>query len=339
MLIREITSAEKNDFNAVATHPLQSWEWGEFRQSMGLKVIRLGVFDDKKMVAGYQATVHPVGKTKYSILYLPKNALPDKSVIEALIKIGRENNSIFIKTEPEVQKNSGFSAIDQFFKDNGFISAKSIFAKYTLTIDLNRSEEELLANMHPKTRYNIRLAQKQGVKVVEDNSDKAFADYLNLHFETTKREGFYSHSHTFHQKMWEVLKTAGIAHLMIASFKGQPLTAWILFTFNNQLYYPYGGSSREHKEVMPSYAMMWEAMKFGQKNHCRTFDLWGIPGPDPDPKDPWYGFHRFKMGFGPKMVEYIGAYDLILNKPLYTLYNLADRARWLILRLKSRLPL
>lgn len=338
MLIREVDIKEKEAFNKVAVHPLQSWEWGQFRESLGLKVMRLGVYDESKLIAGYQATFHLLGKTKYSILYLPKNAMLDKNVIEAFVKIAKEENAVFLKTEPEIPKNSGFSAIDDFFKQQGFIPSKSIFAKYTLMIDLTKSENELLVNMHPKTRYNIKLSQKQGVKVIEDNSDKAFQEYLKLHFETTEREGFYSHTHLFHQKMWEILKPAGIAHLMIASYQGKPLTAWILFTFNNKLYYPYGGSSREHKEVMPSYAMMWEAIKFGQKNKCQTFDLWGIPGPNPDPKDPWYGFHRFKMGFGPSLVEYIGAYDLVFNQPLYSLYNLADRVRWLYLKAKSKLP-
>jgi lipid II:glycine glycyltransferase (peptidoglycan interpeptide bridge formation enzyme) len=338
MLIREVLEEEKTAFNKLAPHPLQAWEWGQFREKLGLKVIRLGVFDDKKLVSGYQTTIHPIFKTKYTIAYLPKSPLPDKSLLEALVKVCQKENAIFLKIEPQVFKKSGFGAIDNFLKTQGLIPAKPIFSPYTLLLDLTKDPDELLAKMHPKTRYNIRLAQRHGVVVVEDNSDQAFASYLKLHFETTKRDGFYSHTPLFHQTMWQILKPAGIAHLLLAKYQGTVLAAWMLFVFNNCLYYPYGGSSRKYKEVMASYALMWQAIKFGRQNHCRTFDLWGIPEPNPSPQNPWYGFYRFKIGFAPQPAEFIGAYDLVLNQPLYTLYNLADRGRWFLLRLKSKLP-
>lgn len=338
MIIREVLPEEKEAFNSVAAHPLQSWEWGEFRENLGQKVIRLGAFEDKKLISGYQLTIHTVPKTDYTILYLPKGPLPDKAMLETLAKIGKEEKAIFTKMEPEIPKNSGFDNINDFLLKNNWQPGKPIFSKYTLWVDLTKSEEELMTNMHPKTRYNVHLAQKHGVVVEENSSPEGFKTFLKLHFETTEREKFYSHTPLFHQKMWEALSPAGIAHVLIAKYQNIPLTAWVLFTFNNQLYYPYGGSSRDHREVMPSYAMMWEAMRFGKKNKCQNFDLWGVPSPDPQPSDPWYGFHRFKMGFNPKLVEYIGAYDLVLNQPLYTLYNLADRARWLYLRAKSKLP-
>ena len=113
------------------------------------------------------------------------------------------------------------------------------------------------------------------------------------------------------------------------------LVAWILFVFKDSLYYPYGASSSEHRETMASTLMMWEAIKFGKKLGLKKFDMWGALGPDPDQLDPWYGFHRFKQGFRPEPIEFIGSYDLILNSPLYFLYKISDKVRWILLRIKK----
>jgi len=338
MLIREVLEEEKTVFNRLALHPLQSWEWGEFRARIGQKVRRLGVFDGKKLISAYQVTIHQIPHTDYSVVYFPRGPLPDKTMLEALTKIGREENAIFVKMEPAIQKKSGFAEIDHFLKANNCRPGKPIFSKYTFWIDLTKKDADLLSAMHPKTRYNLRLAQKYGISVSEENSQEAFETHLKLHLETAKRQGFYSHTADYHRKMWEVLFPQKIAHLLIARYKGKPLVSWILFVFNNVLYYPYGGSSREYREMMPSYAMMWEAIQFGKKQGCSLFDLWGSLGPDPSPSDPWFGFHRFKMGFSPTLIEFIGAYDLVLNPPLYRLYHLADTVRWLFLRLKAKLP-
>jgi len=89
---------------------------------------------------------------------------------------------------------------------------------------------------------------------------------------------------------------------------------------------------------MPTYALFWEAMKFGKKKGYKIFDLWAALGPDTTPKDPWHGFHRFKAGFGGKLIEFVGTYDLVINPYLYPFYNLANEIRWQFLKLKARLP-
>jgi len=85
--------------------------------------------------------------------------------------------------------------------------------------------------------------------------------------------------------------------------------------------------------------MYLEAMKFGKKLGLTTFDLWGSLGPNPNTNDPFYGFHRFKEGYGGRLVEFVGSYDLILNHPFYSLYHAIDKLRWKLLNLKRKLPL
>ncbi|NMA29760.1 MAG: peptidoglycan bridge formation glycyltransferase FemA/FemB family protein, partial [Candidatus Pacebacteria bacterium] len=213
---------------------------------------------------------------------------------------------------------------------------RSLFTRFTFYLDLNLSEEELLAKMTSKTRYNTRLAMKKGVKVFEDSSEQGLEDYLKILEETTKRQAFYAHSPEYFRQMWQIFKGSNIMHILKASYENQILVVWVLFVFNNVLYYPYGASSSKHRELMASNLMMWEAIRFGQKQKCQSFDMWGALGPNPDPKDPWFGFHRFKRSYGGQLIEHIGTYDLVYNYPIYKIYNLAENWRWKFLRFKKK---
>jgi lipid II:glycine glycyltransferase (peptidoglycan interpeptide bridge formation enzyme) len=332
MLIREVYADEKEKFNQVVTHPLQSWEWGEFREKTSLKVIRIGQYDKDILTKGLLLTIHPLPKTDFNIAYLPKSIMLNDKLLEAVKKVGQDNNCLFVKIEPNVQNGK------QFFLDKGCVYGRPLFTKYTFQIDLTKDEPSLLNSFKSKTRYNIGLAERKGVKVEEDNSLKTFEQYLKLTFETTKRQKFYAHDIDYHKKMWQTLHASGIARLLKASYKNEVLATWILFVFNNVLYYPYGASLRKYKNAMASNLIMWEAIKFGKKLNCHTFDLWGSLGPEPDPKDPWYGFHKFKEGYNPKLIEFIGTFDLIINPKWYPLYTLADSLRWKYLKLKALLP-
>lgn len=332
MIIREVLATKKDQFNQVVSHPIQSWEWGEFREKTGIEVVRLGVFDEDQLKAGYQLTVHPLFKLSRAIIYFPKGPLPDKIMLEALKKIGLQKKAIFIKLEPNVGSKQ---KITEFLLANGCRTGQPLFTRFTFQLDLTKTEEQLLAGMKPKTRYDIRLAQRHGVEVIKDNSQKAFEIYLKLLLETTRRQRFYAHTPQYHRLLWETLASTDIYHLFLAKYKGRSLAAYVFFTFNNVLYYPYGASTRIHREVMAPYALFWEAIKFGKQKGCRVFDMWGTPGPNPDPKDPWFGFHRFKEGFGAQLVEFVGTYDLVIDRFCYSLFNLANTFRWKFLRLRS----
>jgi lipid II:glycine glycyltransferase (peptidoglycan interpeptide bridge formation enzyme) len=291
----------------------------------------LGEFDGQRITAGYQLTIHPLPFNNFHLAYLPKSLVPSPEIFASLKEIGRQYNCIFVKIEPNALPEE--KAI-KLLNDNCFLG-RPLFTKYTFQIDLNLSEEQLLTNMKEKTRYNLRLAQKHGVVIHEDNSPQAFAAYLRLTQETTKRQRFFAHSPRYHQLMWETLQPPGLAHLLTATYQGKILVTWILFLFNNILYYPYGASSDENRETMASNLMMWEAIRWGKANNAKIFDLWGALGPNPNRRDPWYGFHRFKEGYGGKLVEFVGTYDFVIDNRFYSFYNTLDKARWKFLRFKS----
>lgn len=321
MDLRPITEKQKNQYNKLVTHVIQSWEWGEFRKQMGLPVLRYGLYKNGKLQVAFQLTLHHIPFTKKFVCYLPKGPYPDKDLAQALKKIGHENNCAFIKIESHVEvPSSKFQVPSDFIK-----SSKPLFTKYNFIIDLTKSEEELLKSMYPKTRYNIKVAQKHEVKIEERDDDEAFEIYLKLYFETTKRQGYYGHNEHYHRMVWQTLKDADMAGLLIAFYKHQPLTAWILLNFKDTLYYPYGGSSKNHPEVMANNLVAWEAIKLGKKMGLKKFDMWGALGPNANTSDSWYGFHRFKQGYGGQLVEYIGTYDLVFDYPLYWAFTAIDK--------------
>lgn len=339
MSIISVPVKDKKYFNRLATHPLQSWEWGEFRLKTGIDVLRLARIVQGKMVETAQVTFHPLPFTKWNIGYLPKCGIPSPEMLEELMRVGKTNKCIFIKIEPNIPVAEKLQLLSLITSYPLNPSPHPLFTKYTFQLDLSKSEQELQRALHPKTRYNIKIAQKHGVAVAEETTDTAFSSYLKLLKETTIRQKFYAHNAQYHLHMWNTLHPAGIAHLLTATYKTeggtQLLTAWVVFLFNNVLYYPYGASSDMYRKVMASNLMMWEAIRFGKKNGAVLFDMWGALGPNPDPSDPWYGFHRFKQGYNPRLVELVGSFDLAINPFLYSLYNSVNNVRQFILKYKA----
>jgi len=340
MRVAEITPQDRIEYNRLVTHPLQSFEWGEFRKEEGIKIVRIGFYDENKLKSGFTLSIHPIPKTKWNIGYLPKGTFPNKELLKILKETGKKYNCIFIQLEPnEIHSQEN----DKILLDLGLKkAAHPLFTKYTFILDLSKSEDELMASLHPKTRYNIRVAQKHNVIISEKNTTESFQKYLEITNETTKRQGFFAHTDEYHRLQWQVLShTSKIpynelsSHLLVATYNKKILVTWVLFVFKDSLYYPYGASSNEHRETMASTLMMWESIKFGKRLGLKKFDMWGALGPEPDEHDSWYGFHRFKQGFRPQPVEFVGSYDLILNKPLYFIYKISDKFRWVLLKLKK----
>jgi lipid II:glycine glycyltransferase (peptidoglycan interpeptide bridge formation enzyme) len=338
MTIKKITENQKKAFNKAAAHPLQSWEWGWFREKAGNKIVRLASYSNSKLVDTLQLTLHSIPFTNFKIGTFLKGPKATKEMIKALKDLAGKENLIFIKLEPNVVasslKQGERERIIKTLKDSGCVPGKTLFTPTTFWIDLSPSEEELLKSFHSKTRYNIHLAQRKGVKVAEDNSKQAFEKHIQLTRETVERQGFYAHTEDYHRLMWKVLNQdmvrsgqAPIARLLTARYKNEIITTWILFVWKDFLYYPYGASSDKYKNVMANNLIMWEAIRYGKSLGLKTFDLWG--------REPGKGFTKFKEGYGPKVIEFLGTWDLVTN-PLYWLYRMAESLRWLILHLRVR---
>ena len=299
----------------IATHPLQTDAWRSFRKAWGNEILetKYGII-----------TLHKVPLLNKKIGMFIRGPKPEKAMLADLKRIARQNNLIFIKLEPNVATST---SLKKLLIMQGAVAGKTLFTPTSYWINLAKSEDELLKSFKPKTRYNIRYAEKAGVRVKEDNSDRAFDAYIKLMRETVKRQKFYAHSETYHRLMWKFLKKANIANLLTATYKNKIIAAWVVFRWRDFLYYPYGASTHTKKNVQASSAMMWGAIKFGKEHKLRTFDLWG--------REPDKGFAKFKEGFNPQVVEFIGTWDLIIDKNLYKIYRVLEKIRWVILRTKS----
>ncbi len=342
MITRILYNEEKDAYSRVITHPIQTWEWGEFQELEGHKVYRLGIFDQQKLISGYTLSFHKIPHTDFSIGTLLRGPKINKDMIENIGKIGQNEKAIFIKIEPdEIEKV--YDNKNQLIKNKSIVlnypslvtSPKVAFYPHSFVVDLKKSEDELLAEMSPKTRYNIKLANRHGVTISHSTRDEDFEIYLKMLFETTRRQGFYLHSENYHRHQWSILKKTAISEIFLASYQNQTLAAFMIFKIKDRLFYPYGASLDTHREVMAPTLLMWEVIKYGQSLGLKSFDMWGSLAPDANPTTPGFGFHRFKQGFGGNLVQFTGTYDLVINQQYYKIYNYIDKYRWKLLRLKA----
>jgi len=325
-----VTKEYKTEFNRLAGHPLQTWEWGEFKAARGAKVVRLGRFQQDKLVEAWQFFIHrlPLGQ---KLIYWPRGRLFTADQLAQLVDQARQAQALMVKIEPYVVDNrpnmGQIKALQKRFSLTP--SPQPLFPKYTLRLDLTQGEERILANLHPKTRYNIRLATRRGVKVVEDTSLTGVKEFVRLISLTTKRHRFAAHSPDYYQDMFKAFAGSGTLRLLKAVYQGKTIAAWILFDWQDVLYYPYGASDYAYRRLMASNLLAWQAIKLGLNTGKRVLDFWGTAPPDFAPNHPWAGFTRFKLSYGASYYRLVGSWDLIIKPIHYRLYNLAySLRRW-----------
>lgn len=280
---------------------LQGSSWGEFQMKVGRTVLRFG---EVQVIE----TLLPFGK-KY---WLVPRGVPTGEVVNE----ARTRGILFLRYEPSISQ----SII------SGSKSTIPVSPPATLILDLTKSEEQLLNEMHEKTRYNIRLAERKGVVVSQLQN---FDEFWKLMEETAKRDTFRTHEKNYYQTMVETLQSEPCKiELWAATWQGKTLAAGIWIYFGDTVTYLHGASSSEDRNVMAPYLLHWEVMRDAKKRGCKTYDFWGIaPQKKIAGTESWGGITRFKTGFGGAVVEYPGTYDLPISKFGYTLYTLLRKIR------------
>ena len=309
---------------------LQSNEWAEFQESTGRKVLFLGVEDNWSALVIKQ--VLPAGQ---NYLYVPRGPVFSgkmNGALEDFLSVIRDSataeKSLFIRIDPFYNDNYDIGIknfIDLKFIDTG----RSVQPKINLVINLDRSEEDLLADMHEKTRYNIRLAQKHNVFVKIstreelDNNKKIFWQLIS---ETTKRQKIRSYEKKYYDKMIESFYHEGtqdhskaFGRIYFAYYKDKPLGAAFVVFFGKRVTYLHGGTSLEHKNTMSPYLLHWEIMRSAKKEGFSEYDLGGID------EQRWPGITRFKKGFGGMAEQYPNAIDMPVAKVKYSLYKISRK--------------
>lgn len=183
-------------------------------------------------------------------------------------------------------------------------------------------EDTMKAAMHKKTRYNIGLAEKKGVRV-ERAGVEALGDWYELYRQTALRDRISIHSEKYYRDLFQF---APNLTLWLARFEGQILAGNIVLIQGTTATYLYGASGNEHRNFMAPYALQWAAMRDAQNQGCLDYDLFGIP-PSDDPQHPMHGLYRFKNGFGGVRVHRPGAWDWVLRPFVWRVWTAADRLR------------
>jgi lipid II:glycine glycyltransferase (peptidoglycan interpeptide bridge formation enzyme) len=200
-------------------------------------------------------------------------------------------------------------------------------------IDLTVPEDELLARMKQKTRYNIRLAARKGVVVRVGTQDDLPMLY-QMYAETSLRDGFAIRAEDYYRRLWEIFMTQDepTCRPLIAEVEGEVVAAVMLFWFAGRAYYLHGMSRAIQRNKMPNFLLQWEAIKAAKNAGCGVYDLWGAPEIFAEDDSMW-GVFRFKQGLGGEVLRTLGAYDLPIRSTLYQIYtkvlpNVLDVMRW-----------
>lgn len=300
--------------------------WAEFKNKYGTPAITAG---------NVIYTVHKIPFSSYNYAYCPRVS-PFDINFDDLKESLKDNDCIAIHFDvPNIIKGSDKEKeAVEIFEKHCKISPRDEFAKANFLIDLTKSEEELLSSLHKKHRYNLNYAKKNGVTVRETKDDGDLDIFCNLYKETGLRQKFYYRNNRYLHTMWDVFKKEGLAKLLIAEHKSEPLAAWILLSYGDVLYYPYGGSTEKMKNLFASTVLGWESLMLGKRMGLKTFDMWGASADLNDTDDEYHGFSIFKSKFGAEHVVYIDSYDMVLNENLYKAFNFANNLRWKLLKLR-----
>lgn len=313
---------------------LQSWNWGQFHQSLGHKIFRLGFYQHNQLQG--LALLIKVKAKRGTYLECPGGPVIDwhkKSYLDVFIKeikkIAVQEKLDFIRIRPNILATVENS---QKLKSQGFIKAPMhLHAETTWILDLDKSEEELLKNMRKNTRYSIKKAQKLGVKVKKTTDKQAVSLLYQLQMEAVKRHKFTPFSQAYFLKQLQAFKDDHQIQLFKASYQGQVLAISFIIFYGPEAIYHYSGSSNQLRHIPASYLLQWQAIKEAKKRHLKRYNFWGI-AKDDHPQHRFAGVTLFKKGFGGRQLDYLPAHDLPL-KPTYWLIYLFEALRRKLRRL------
>lgn len=297
-------------------HLLQSWSWGDLKHRHGWLPER-ALVQNASGVAMAQVLFRSRGPI--SMGYIPRGPLiagdaealwPE--LLTVLDDMARRHRAISIFMEP----NEPLPLNGSFF-DHGVVRGPDhIQPERTVMVPL-LDDEELLGQMHQKTRYNVRLAGRRGVQFraltpIREN----IALFYQLMQDTAQRNEFGIHSLDYYADFMELFGESAV--LMGAWSKEGNLAAMLISAlFGDEAIYMYGASSTQHRAHGAAFALQFEVMKWARARGAKRYDLWGIPAQDPESQsdkhanriagtrgEDWRGLYRFKVGFGGNVISY-----------------------------------
>ncbi|MBP9694789.1 MAG: peptidoglycan bridge formation glycyltransferase FemA/FemB family protein [Candidatus Magasanikbacteria bacterium] len=297
---------------------VQSVHYGEFYQKINEKFWIIGVYDEDKLVGG--GLVVSTHAKRGSFLYVPYGPLFANEIREEamsvwvnfLKKFGRDQKYNFIRVSPffSIKKEN-----NDLFKRNGFRAAPMhVLAETTWLLNIEKNEEELLAEMNKNHRNLIRRCQKEGVKIEQTNNQKDIEKFNILLDETTKRHKFHRFSRKYVEAEFGSFAPHNEAIILNAYLNDGTLDASaVIMFYGTMACYRHGASIGRDKHAPTSYLLQWEAIREAKKRGCTLYNFWGIAPENSTKAHPFFGITHFKKGFGGKQRDLIHCQDIPLS--------------------------
>ncbi len=294
---------------------LQSQYWFDFQEKIGKKVFWVRTDSNQALIV--ENNLPLVG----DYFFIPRgpvfgsNKKDNQKLIEAIKVKAQEEKVGWIRFE--LQRKEDLELI----QDKLIKSKKNHQPAETVMLDLKQSQEDILAGMKQKTRYNVRLAKKKGVQVRVSKNEKDLDVFWKLVQETAKRDGVSFHGKNYYQKMVEAIPSENLELLLASDKKGETIGAVLVSFFGGVATYLHGASASQHRNLMANYLLQWEAIKRAKEKRMESYDFFGIAVEENQEK--WAGITRFKKGFCAKCepVVFPGCWDLVLRSGKYIIYR------------------
>lgn len=308
----------------------QAWFYGEWQEMAGRKARRFEIKKNSEIAGFFQVIKYPLFAGK-NILYIPHGPVlqnADNNFIKEfhkkLIEISKEENAVLARFDsyPALENLNKY-----FRKVSDYAYASAYFQpKREWILDIGKTESDLLNGMHPKSRYNIRLAEGKGVKIeiIESDFEKYFEDFYRLMEKTAERNDFKLHPETYYRNILKNCEENKNAFLVLAKYGNEVLAVNVILLFGETAYFVFGGSSDEHKNLMASHLSHWRGILEAKTRGCGIYNF-GAVSSGGDEK--FEGISIFKKRFGGRNLEYSDSYDLVFQPVWHFLYDLKKKYR------------
>jgi len=311
----------------------QSLEWVKVKDSWTNEVVLAE--DEKGNIIGSLSVLIRKIPIFGNLMYSSRGPVCDihdekvlKQLTDGVKELAKKYHAFVLKIEPDIKSDDKefreiVTKLGYKIKDDAKDFSEEIQPRYVFRLDIKgKTEDEIFAGFHQKTRYNIRLATKKGVTVKEGTKED-LKDFHKIMVETGSRDGFIIRSLEYFEKMYDELAPEHMK-LLMAYYEGKPISGVIPIMYGNKTWYLYGASSNEYRNVMPNYLLQWEMIKLAISRGDDIYDLRGVSGVV-DESHPQYGLYRFKKGFGAEFTEFLGEIYIPFKPMWYKLYKIAEK--------------
>lgn len=326
-----------------AAHPrsdfAQASAWGRVKARGEWQAVRAGVFAADSLVAGAQVLVRPLPGGR-SLAYACRGPLVDletldgaaarATLFDGLERYCRERNAICLKCDPCVAaEHTRFLELCGLRRAGGHSSFGGTQPRFVMRLDLRPGAEAVFGGFRPDYRNRIRKGERRGVTVRAARDDD-WAPWYELLLETAERQTFRVRARSYFEAVRDELRDACAARLLLAEREERLVGGILCVAYGGTVWYLYGAMNDEGREHYSGYLLQWEAMRWALERGAHTYDFRGVAPPD-QTESHLYNLNRFKSGFGPELVEWVGEWDLVLAPLWYRGFTvLLPRARaWL----------